>query len=45
MRPHDGVRRRVERALAGAEKYSLVANSVKSRIVIEPEIVIETGEL
>lgn len=40
----EGVRRRVERAMAGAEKYSLVANSVKSRIVIEPRIVIEAGE-
>lgn len=37
------VRRRVERALAAAEKYSLVANSVKSRIVVEPEIALETG--
>lgn len=54
LRPHirvsagdqeqEGVRRRVGRALAGAEKYSLVANSVKSRIVIEPEIVIEAGK-
>lgn len=42
--PQDAVRRRVERALAGAEKYSLVANSVESRIVIEPEIVIEAGK-
>jgi organic hydroperoxide reductase OsmC/OhrA len=32
---------RVRRALQGAQKYSLVANSVKSEIVIEPEIVVE----
>jgi len=31
----------VRRALQSAQKYSLVANSVKSEIVIEPEIVIE----
>ena len=29
------------RALQAAQKYSLVANSVKSDIVIEPEIIIE----
>lgn len=32
---------RVRRALQSAQKYSLVANSVKSEIVVEPEIVIE----
>ena len=32
------VRGRVLRALQSAEKYSLVANSVKSEIVIEPKI-------
>ena len=41
---HEVVRRRVERALAGAQKYSLVANSVKSCILVEPEIVIETAD-
>lgn len=35
------IENRVRRALQGAQKYSLVANSVKSEIVIEPEIVIE----
>jgi organic hydroperoxide reductase OsmC/OhrA len=35
------VETRVRRALQSARKYSLVANSVKSEIVIEPEIVIE----
>ncbi len=32
---------RIRRALQSAQKYSLVANSVKSEIVVEPEIVIE----
>jgi hypothetical protein len=31
---------RVRRALQAARKYSLVANSVKSEILIEPEITI-----
>ena len=35
------VEARARKALAAAQKYSLVANSVKSDIVIEPEIVIE----
>ncbi len=39
--PRDSVEARVRRALAAAEKYSLVANSVKSAIVVEPEIVVE----
>jgi organic hydroperoxide reductase OsmC/OhrA len=37
----DTVEARVRRALAAAEKYSLVANSVKSEIVIEPEIFVD----
>ena len=32
--------KRVQRALAAAQKYSLVANSVKSEIVVEPTIVV-----
>jgi organic hydroperoxide reductase OsmC/OhrA len=32
------VERRVRRALSSAEKYSLIANSVKSEIIIEPTI-------
>ena len=32
---------RVRRALQAAQKYSLVANSVKSEILVEPEITIE----
>ncbi len=34
------VEARVRRALEAAQKYSLVANSVKSEVVIEPEIVV-----
>ncbi len=37
----DAVEARVRRALASARKYSLVANSVKSEIVVDPEIVVE----
>lgn len=33
---------RTRRALQSAQKYSLVANSVKSEIIIEPKIEIET---
>jgi organic hydroperoxide reductase OsmC/OhrA len=33
---------RVQRALESARKYSLVANSVKSAVIIEPEIEITT---
>ena len=36
--PSDVVEMRVRRALQSAQKYSLVANSVKSEIVVEPEI-------
>jgi organic hydroperoxide reductase OsmC/OhrA len=36
--PQAVVEARVRRALAAAQKYSLVANSVKSEIVVEPEI-------
>jgi uncharacterized OsmC-like protein len=38
--PEDVVEGRVRRALQAAQKYSLVANSVKSEIVIEPEIAV-----
>jgi len=51
LRPHIRVRagndnraaveRRVQRALESAQKYSLVANSVKREIVVEPTITIE----
>ncbi len=33
---------RTQRALASARKYSLVVNSVKSEVVVEPEIVVES---
>jgi organic hydroperoxide reductase OsmC/OhrA len=36
------VEARTRRALQSAQKYSLVANSVKSEIIIEPKIQIET---
>lgn len=39
------VRARTERALQAARKYSLVANSVKSEIIIEAQIEIVSGEL
>lgn len=39
--PKDAVEARTRRALAAAQKYSLVANSVKSEVVVEPEIVVE----
>jgi organic hydroperoxide reductase OsmC/OhrA len=32
------IERRIEKALQSAQKYSLVANSVKSNIVVEPTI-------
>jgi len=35
------VKARTRRALDAAQKYSLVANSVKSEIIVEPEITIE----
>jgi organic hydroperoxide reductase OsmC/OhrA len=38
------VEARVRRALESAQKYSLVANSVKSEIVIEPQIIILPNE-
>jgi organic hydroperoxide reductase OsmC/OhrA len=34
----EGVLKRLQRALDSAVKYSLVANSIKSRLVMEPEI-------
>ena len=34
----EGTRKRVQRALECAVKYSLVANSIKSEMVIEPDI-------
>lgn len=37
------VRGRVRRALESAKKYSLVANSVKSDIIVEPQIIISSN--
>jgi uncharacterized OsmC-like protein len=37
------VESRIQRALRAAQKYSLVANSVKSEVIIEPTIEIETN--
>jgi len=39
--PKDIVEGRVRRAVQAAQKYSLVANSVKSEIVLEPEIIVQ----
>ena len=41
--PPTVVEARTRRALASAQKYSLVANSVKSSIDIEPEIIVHPG--
>ena len=40
----EAVEKRVRRALGSAQKFSLVANSVKSEVVVEPDIVIKTGK-
>ena len=40
--PGETVEKRVRRALASAKKFSLVANSVKSEVIIEPEILMGT---
>jgi organic hydroperoxide reductase OsmC/OhrA len=39
--PRATIEARTKRALQAAQKYSLIANSVKSEIVMEPELVIE----
>lgn len=41
---HPQVEARVRRALASAEKYSLVANSIKSALLIEPDLVLVSPE-
>jgi organic hydroperoxide reductase OsmC/OhrA len=38
--PHAAVESRVRKALQAAQKYSLVVNSVKSEIIVEPEIAV-----
>ena len=40
----DRVEARTRRALEAAQKYSLVANSVKSEIVVDPQIVVEDAQ-
>jgi organic hydroperoxide reductase OsmC/OhrA len=40
----DVVEARARRALESAQKYSLVANSVKSEVIIEPQIIITPNE-
>jgi len=42
--PVEVVEKRVRRALESAQKFSLVANSVKSAVLVEPHIVIESGK-
>ncbi len=41
----DADEKRVRRALAAAQKYSLVANSVKSEIILEPSIRVINDEM
>jgi organic hydroperoxide reductase OsmC/OhrA len=43
--PAEALEKRIRRALESAQKFSLVANSVKSKVIIEPEIFIESGKL
>jgi len=38
----EGARKRAQQALQSAVKYSLVANSIKSKLIVEPEIEIVT---
>ena len=40
----EAVEKRARRALESAQRFSLVANSVKSEVIVEPDIVIETGK-
>lgn len=40
VEPIDPLEDRVRRALRSAQKYSLIANSVKSEIIVEPQITI-----
>ena len=39
--PTETVEKRVRRGLESAQKFSLVANSVKSLVIVEPDIFIE----
>jgi len=42
--PAEALEKRIRRALESAQKFSLVANSIKSEVIIEPEIFIESGK-
>lgn len=42
--PREAVEKRIRRALESAQKFSLVANSIKSKVIIEPDIFIENGK-
>jgi organic hydroperoxide reductase OsmC/OhrA len=42
--PKEAVEKRVRRALESAQKFSLVANSVKSDVTVDPDIFIEAGK-
>jgi organic hydroperoxide reductase OsmC/OhrA len=39
--PREALEKRIRRALESAQKYSLVANSIKSQVIVEPEIIID----
>lgn len=39
----EAVEKRIRRALLSAQKFSLVANSIKSEVVVAPDISVETG--
>ncbi|MGZ4886772.1 MAG: OsmC family protein [Candidatus Aminicenantales bacterium] len=41
--PAEAVEKRVRRALESARKYSLVANSIKSTVLIEPDVIVLAG--
>jgi hypothetical protein len=43
MSQKESTEKRVMRALETAQKYSLVVNSVKSRVVIEPDLKLLLG--
>jgi organic hydroperoxide reductase OsmC/OhrA len=42
--PAEALEKRVRRALESAQKFSLVANSVKSDVTVDPDIFIEAGK-
>ncbi len=40
--PRDVIEARTRKALQAARKYSLVGNSIKSELVVEPDVVVQT---